>query len=763
MQQAAREVATANVSALQPSTSAPRLMPAVGGGGGPLREVFGFALASSLGDANYGYPSWNFSLLSTVAFFGLHVNDDGSFANDSGMAVWNSATLSNFVTTAHQNGTKVVLTIIEQDFSPGTPHMCAALGNAGRTVTNTVNEMKAKGVDGVNLDYEGLNGSCGGSDPSSARHMMSAFTGMVRTAMPAGTYLSVDTYASSAIDTVGFYDIPNLANNVDSFFVMAYDLEYSNAGRAPTNCSSFCLGPTAPLSGYYYTDTSTTSQYLSVVPASKVILGVPYYGRKSCVSAGTANQYPSGGVTADTYLDAVGESTDPQVQAGTYSTHRDANDPAGQERWDTWLNPSLNCTRELYWDDTTSLAQKYDLVNRSNLRGVGIWNLNYGGGAAELWGTLNTYFSCPVAINVAAGQSTTQFNVGLSSGSCKAKSFDLQMFDSTYNQGWFTLPSVSATNGAATATLDGFINHTYQIQVRARNGTGIAGPWANAQTTIQSNATKSHPWSGLYVVDAYGGVNADDSPPQAFTGYWPGWRIARTGHEQPSPNAPQAGLVMDGWGGMHPFGAGIKSVNSPAYWNGWDIARDFAWLPNGTGGFVLDGYGGLHAFSINGAPLPPPAQGGPYWGGWDFARKVVIFSDGTGGYVLDGFGGVHSFGIGQPNLVGTNIGAYWNGWDIARGLVLIPGTRSGYVLDGFGGVSGFSPVGQPRPPGFPGASYWSGWDVARGIWMLPSATLAAPVGYTMDAYGGVHPLGAVPPIVRAPYFSSNIAVGLFGS
>ncbi len=38
---------------------------------GPQREVFGFALASSLSDPTVGYPTWDFSLLSTVAFFGL--------------------------------------------------------------------------------------------------------------------------------------------------------------------------------------------------------------------------------------------------------------------------------------------------------------------------------------------------------------------------------------------------------------------------------------------------------------------------------------------------------------------------------------------------------------------------------------------------------------------------------------------------------------------------------------------------------------------
>ena len=139
----------------------------------------------------------------------------------------------------------------------------------------------------------------------------------LRSSLPTGSYLSVDSYASSAADQVGFFDIPSLAQYADSFFVMAYDLEYSNYLRSPLKCSSFCLGLTARLSGYYYNDGSTVSQYVSVVGPSKVILGVPYYGRKSCVASGTANQYPTGAVTADTYLDATGESMAAGVQAGS--------------------------------------------------------------------------------------------------------------------------------------------------------------------------------------------------------------------------------------------------------------------------------------------------------------------------------------------------------------------------------------------------------------------------------------------------------------
>src|SRR5260370_18887724 len=228
MQQAAGQVATAASGSLQPFT-APAQTPAVGGAGGPLREVFGFALASSLNDSTVGYPSWNFSMLSTVAFFGLHVQDDGTFAADSGWNVWNSSELTGLLSTAHSHGTKVVLTIILQDFAAGNPHMCAGLGHGGTTITQTVAEVKAKGVDGVNVDYEGLNGSCGTSDPSWERHNFDQFMAALRSNFPAGSYLSVDTYASSATDPLGFFDVAGLpAPGALSFLL----------GPAPRDCNS---------------------------------------------------------------------------------------------------------------------------------------------------------------------------------------------------------------------------------------------------------------------------------------------------------------------------------------------------------------------------------------------------------------------------------------------------------------------------------------------------------------------------------------------
>jgi len=368
--------------------------------GGPTREVFGFTYSGSLGDPTVGYPSWNFNLLSTVAFFSLHANYKGVLVADADWNVFNSPTFSNMVSVAHSHGVKVVVTISPLSGFSDFVDFCGTLYNAQVTVNQLVPQVVKMGIDGVNIDYEGQLATCHSTDPSlqasvSDQDLLTALAADMRAGLNnarAGYYLSIDTYSGSALGNDGFFNIPNLNQYVDSFFVMAYDMDYSNATLPPLNCSKFCLGPVSPLTNYYWNDTASMSQYVGVVGASKVILGQPYYGRVACVGAPTAHAYPTGSVVAATYLGAAGVSSSSDVQSGTFAIHRDATDAAGLDRWDTWYDNSFHCWREMYWDDTTTLGTKYNLVNRDNLRGVGIWTLNYGGGAAELWDLLSAYF-----------------------------------------------------------------------------------------------------------------------------------------------------------------------------------------------------------------------------------------------------------------------------------------------------------------------------------------------------------------------------------
>ena len=106
---------------------------------------------------------------------------------------------------------------------------------------------------------------------------------------------------------------------------MAYDMEYSNWDSAPLNCPSFCIGPTAPLTTYLFNDTRASSEYTAVVAPSKVIMGVPYYGRKECVAGYSPANAPANAVgsttpVAEGYLDTSTEQG--YLQQGCRKTHQ---------------------------------------------------------------------------------------------------------------------------------------------------------------------------------------------------------------------------------------------------------------------------------------------------------------------------------------------------------------------------------------------------------------------------------------------------------
>ena len=443
----------------------------------PKREVFGFAFGnSSLADPTYGYPAWDFGLLTTVAYFGLSLAWDGSIVKSgSGWTTWNSSQLTGLVSTAHANGVRVILSVNLHDFSSSsTSTLCSALYPTRRA--NTISQIAAQvtkmHVDGVNIDYEGSNHTC-----QYGYTLQSAITSLAaefRAKLPR-SYLAIDTYSGSAGDTAGFFNVPALAPYVDAFFVMAYDMEYSNSERPPLSCSTFCIGPTSPLTFYHYNDTSVMDQYIRVVPASKVILGVPYYGRKECVANVTPSTAPpnaravSGTVASDGYLDASTE--DGYSLNSDYHAHRETRDAAGYERWDTWTSASAHCTREMYWDDVESLSRKYDLVNKDALGGVGIFALQYGGGAPELWQALRTKFlGCSSASATATPTSPQPPGAVITFGStatgCSKPTYEFWLQSPngkwTLKRGWGTGSWTWNTKGAAigTYTLHVWANQT---------------------------------------------------------------------------------------------------------------------------------------------------------------------------------------------------------------------------------------------------------------------------------------------------------------
>ena len=175
--------------------------------------------------------------------------------------------------------------------------------------------------------------------------------------------VTMDTYASSAGDPTGFYDIAGLAPSVDGFFVMAYDM---NDRSTPS--------PTAPLTGAGFTDLDAVQQYSAVVPPSKVILGVPYYGYDWPTAGPGLGDPATGPPTPLSYS---------QVAATGGHVYWD---PTTQTPWTSYQVGSQ--WHQTFFDNPTSLALKAQLANTYHIAGVGIWALGMEGSAPAMQAAL---------------------------------------------------------------------------------------------------------------------------------------------------------------------------------------------------------------------------------------------------------------------------------------------------------------------------------------------------------------------------------------
>ena len=255
--------------------------------------------------------------------------------------------------------------------------MLASATARSRLARQVALAVRDRGADGVNLDFEPL---VSGSE--------SQFTALVRSIrselnkVARGYQLTFDTTGF-----IGNYPIEaaTAAGGADAIFIMGYD--YRGASSSP-------VGSVAPLTRSGYDIRETVAAYAARVSPSKLILGVPYYGRAwSTASSGVHARNISGtkygsSVTV-TYTNAL----------PFLSTHGRRYDTTEGVAWTVYRR--RNCTstygcvnpwRQLYVDDSRALRAKYDLVNRYNLRGAGIWALGYDGTRTELWSAIASKF-----------------------------------------------------------------------------------------------------------------------------------------------------------------------------------------------------------------------------------------------------------------------------------------------------------------------------------------------------------------------------------
>jgi spore germination protein YaaH len=367
-------VATTTTSTVLPAaTTPPAPAPPSLADAPPLRphEVFGFAPYWTLGQSS----GFDVSRISTFAYFSIPVNGDGSL-QESGPG-WNgfqSQQLSDLITRAHAVGDRVVLTV--NSFDQNTLNQLTSSPTAPSTLASALlGALREKNLDGVNLDLEGT----GDSDQAGLTHLVTSVSDAIHGANP-HYQVTMDTYASSAGDPNGFYNIRTLAPAVDGFFVMQYQLNLQSGGST-----------TSPLTSTMFSDKDSIDQYLAAVPASKIILGMPYFGIDWPTSNGTLTAQATGPATP---------VADGQVFASGHPIY-----------WDTttdtaWTSYQVGSQwHETFFENPTSLYDAAQLADAGSLAGVGIWALGMDGNDPSMLSALLGF--APAVKNGEAGPSTT--------------------------------------------------------------------------------------------------------------------------------------------------------------------------------------------------------------------------------------------------------------------------------------------------------------------------------------------------------------------
>ena len=353
--------------------------------GGLKREVFGFLPYWELTDSS---TRLDWEKLSTIAYFGVGAAGDGTLQKTNsdgsttvGWSGWTSSRTTGVINAAHANGARVVLTV--QSFawsSSGVTRQKALLGSSAHRLTlarQIAAAVRDRGADGVNLDFEPIVSTYADEFTALVRSVRAELNKISR-----GYQLTFD-----ATGWIGNYPIEaaTASGAADAVVIMGYD--YKNGSSNP-------VGSVAPLGGAGYDIGDTIKAYVSRVPASKVILGVPYYGRAwstatsafaskniSSVKNGASTTVVYG--TARQYAADHGRKWDP-VQGVAWTVYRRENCTATYGCVKPW--------REIYYDDAKALGLKYDAINRYNLRGAGIWALGYDGTRTELYAVLKAKF-----------------------------------------------------------------------------------------------------------------------------------------------------------------------------------------------------------------------------------------------------------------------------------------------------------------------------------------------------------------------------------
>ncbi|MCI0513054.1 glycosyl hydrolase family 18 protein [candidate division KSB1 bacterium] len=293
--------------------------------------------------ATFSHQKVDFKNLTHLMHAFIWPNADGSLEIPSGIVY------PELIAKAHQSGVKVLISLGGWGQCAGFAPMAANTTSRSQFVTNIINFCRQHQYDGIDLDWEY-------PEQPIDRANMTRLAQDLRIAMDAVDSTWLLTAAVPAGNwSANHFDLISLNRYLDWFGCMTYDFHGSWSTHAGHNAPLYAPATDAEGS----VDLSIKFLLNLGLPASKILLGLPFYGYEF-----TAKDWyqPSTGGVAIEYKKII-----PRIGNGwTYHWDNVAQVP--------YLK-NTSQTRLVTFDDTVSVKIKTEYAVNKKLAGIMIWAL----------------------------------------------------------------------------------------------------------------------------------------------------------------------------------------------------------------------------------------------------------------------------------------------------------------------------------------------------------------------------------------------------
>jgi GH18 family chitinase/chitodextrinase len=246
----------------------------------------------------------------------------------------------------------------------------------------------AKGVfDGIDIDWEypAAPGNTGNIYRPEDTANFTALLAEFRSQLDAqgtidGKHYLLTIAAPGGVDKIDKIEVSNIAQYLDWMNLMSYDFHGAWDAQGPTNFQAPLYGspndPTVGTAKNYNADYAITTYTSRGMPAGKITLGIPFYGRgwTGVTNANNGLYQAATGPAAGTYEAGIEDYK--VLKARGYPGFRDT--AYTQAFW------TFNGTEWWSYDDPTSITNKMNYVKSKGLLGAMAWELDGDASNGEL-------------------------------------------------------------------------------------------------------------------------------------------------------------------------------------------------------------------------------------------------------------------------------------------------------------------------------------------------------------------------------------------